>query len=173
MGRSEDARAALVARRKLHRPTANEEVVAARVEAHRVLRLGRGAEAVGFCIGAVSAVVEPHLEFDGPGSWRVFLERLYPAWAVEVGVRLFEPDARGFSQVVLALAEPPRRRWRRRVDGIDVRWLAAQGQVGIDGIWKGEPDAPLPESRPPDPRADPDVRDRFPTPLRRLERTAT
>lgn len=83
-----DRQAARAARRQ-GPPRADVEAVReARAEAHRLLRLRRGADAVPFVAGPVSAVVVPHREYPTVEAWRTWLSDLYSAWAVEVGVKL-------------------------------------------------------------------------------------
>jgi hypothetical protein len=112
-----------------------------RREAHRVLRLHRGAEAAQYVRSAASAVVWPRAEFADVEDWRAFLVGLFPAWAVELGVALWTSER----AVILDQGAPPRRRSRPDADLVDVAYYAAAGFIGPDGLWRIEPSELLPE----------------------------
>ena len=123
-------------------PTTAEQTIDARREAHRLLRLTRGVDAARYSVGAPSMAVEPSEEFSTVAEWRAFLEPLYPAWAVAIGVELYEPEPRGSGRG--GLFPPRQRRWiQRNQVVIDMKWAAAHGRIGADGLWKCEPGEPL------------------------------
>ena len=139
---------ALAARRATLTPTSGTE---ARREAHRALRAVRGAEAAYYSRGAISAVVWPQREFASVAAWAAFLTPLYPPWAVKIGVSLYGAETVGRelygteSAVLLEPDMPPHISSRDRTDRrlIDVRYYAAAGFVGPDGLWKYDPEEPL------------------------------
>jgi hypothetical protein len=90
---------------------------------------------------AASAVVWPREEFADVEGLTAFLAGLYPAWAVEVGVALWDSER----TVVIDQSRPPRRHSRPDADVIDVAHYAAAGSIGPDGLWRLEPRALLPE----------------------------
>lgn len=113
--------------------------VEARTEAHRALRAVRGPGAAPFSRSACSAAIVPAREFADVEAWRAFLEPLYPAWAVEMGVDLYDST----TVVMLAPDAPPRARQRADTKLIGVDYYAASAFIGPDGLWKIEPGAPL------------------------------
>ncbi|MGW3604302.1 hypothetical protein [Micromonospora sp. NPDC005161] len=136
-----DLAAALAARRR--RPQAADvDTRKARAEAHRRLRVERGAEAATYTRQAASAVVDPHAEFATVAAWRAFLDRLYPSWAVAIGEALH-----GAPLVVIAPDEPPRAYSRPdTAPRLDVAWFAAAGRLDAAGMWKIDPGEPLPDA---------------------------
>lgn len=155
---------ARAARRARPEPTTDAETLEARREAHRLLRVERGAHAARYSRGAPSAAVEPSEEFASVAAWRAFLEPLYPTWAVAIGVDLYDPDPRGFGTVMLFPDSPPRRRWVPASRTTDLGFFAAQGLLTPEGLWKDvEPGEPLPDAPPQsEPTRNPDdVRDRL------------
>lgn len=113
--------------------------VEARTEAHRALRAARGPGAAPFSRSACSAAIVPAREFADVEAWRTFLEPLYPSWAVDLGVALFDSP----TVVLLAPDVPPRARGRSDSKRIDVDYYAAAGFIGPDWLWKIEPGVPL------------------------------
>jgi hypothetical protein len=120
-----------------------------RARAHELLRILRGAEALHYVVGPVSAVVLPQDEHPDLKAWAAWLRPLYPAWAIPstLVAELWRgrPD-RGWQRVVIAPHEPPRLRQRRddhRTQGPG--WWQGIGRAGADGIWKGPLTEPLPD----------------------------
>ena len=135
----------LVARRAARAPVAEAEVLARRAEAHRVLRVERGAHAALYSRSAASAAIHPAEEFADVEAWRDFLTPLYPAWAIEIGVELYASP----NWVVLHADAPPHRRWNGDDVSTDMKFYTESGHVGVDGQWKIDPGEPLGETPPP------------------------
>ncbi|WP_328533228.1 hypothetical protein OG836_26175 [Micromonospora zamorensis] len=125
---SNDLAAALAARRR--RPQAvGVDTRKARAEAHRRLRVERGAEAATYTRQAASAVLDPVAEFASRAAWRAWLDHLYPAWAAEIGEACY-----GAPLVVIAPDEPPRA-YSRPAARLDLAHFAALGLLDAAGMW--------------------------------------
>lgn len=138
-----DRRALLAARTARRAQSTTGSTVEARREAHRQLRMRRGREAATLVKQAASAVIDPHAEFRSRQEWRAWLDTLYPAWAAEIGERLW---ADRHCLVVIAPDEPPRKR-ASLVDAPRLNLSHYGDKLDADGLWRIPVGEPLPDDQ--------------------------